>query len=98
MVGDSIKSTTDYQRIIAQATGYENAKKPRFLLELSEPWMALSGELMVCARTRATDGRGGYHPGGKTELYALRGDSITSTVPNNPPCPDMTSYVAVKPI
>lgn len=81
----AVLAETDYKAIVAAAVNYRAGSKPPRSLHISEPWIAVGGDLGVCVREDTPDGKGGFFPVGATKLYFIDKQRITNVV-DHPNC------------
>lgn len=87
----------DYQAIIARSLGYTAGRPQPGRYEVSDPWRAVTGEIMVCLATHVPNGSGGYAAGGDYALYAIDGGRITAVDRPYPDCRMNTTYRPLTP-
>lgn len=67
---------SDYKTSVASSAGYLKSAKDRRSIGISEPWVALSGDMMVCTIDYQPDGQGGFSTQGQYSIYVLNGNRV----------------------
>jgi hypothetical protein len=95
---DQVLKSSDYKQVIARSLGHQVNAKPKKSIAVTNPWMALTGEVMVCVREDIPDGRGGFHPEGYYSMYAIDKGKIVNVARDNADCRINQTYAALPPV
>lgn len=91
-------ASSQHQRAIAESLGYFSDQRPPGRYEISDPWVAVTGEVIVCVASHLPDGKGGYFPAAEYALYAVDKGKITSIARPYDECRENASFKPLEPV
>jgi hypothetical protein len=95
---ERLTANGDYRLIIAQSLDYKDDRIAPGRYEISDPWVALTGEIMVCLATHPPNGKGGYFPAAEYSLHAIEKGQVSSIVRPYPDCHINATFKPLEPI